>query len=90
MTMVKASDAQETLTTENLVQNYGLDYELANYSFPPGDSSILNQLNLPTLFQHRDESKDKEFIDLEHGVTIIMYSRQKSIEKRQESIATPN
>ena len=75
--------SKETLTTEQFVQNYGLDYELVDYTFVTGDSSILYDLNLQNLYDLRKEAQDTEYIDLQRGVTILVYSRQRGILERQ-------
>jgi hypothetical protein len=72
----------ETLTTEQFVQNYGLDYELVDYTFVAGDS-ILYDMNLQNLYDLRKEAQDTEYIDLQRGVTILVYSRQRGILERQ-------
>ena len=64
------------------IDRYNLDYELIGYTFINGDSTILNELDISGMIEIRDALDDIELTDLEHGVTILIYSTNKSLELR--------
>lgn len=65
--------------------NYGIEYELVNYTFPQGDSSILETLNLQNMYKRRFEYEDRLFHDIQQGVSILVYSYQKAVRRRSSS-----
>jgi len=64
------------------IERYKLDYELIGYTFINGDSTILNELNIDGMLLLKKANIDIELTDLEHGVTILIYSTNKSLELR--------
>lgn len=52
---------------------YGLDYELKDFNFQNGDSTILYQLDLEGLETFRNPSMDMEVIDPNTGLVVILF-----------------
>lgn len=65
---------KETFQSENNIQRYNLDYELVDYTFVNGDSSILNELNIVGTFHARLINEDLLLTDIQHNVKILLYS----------------
>lgn len=57
---------------------YGLDYELLDYDFPNGDSTVLNEFDITKYFVWREEDIDKSIWQLEIGLEIILFSKNRS------------
>ncbi len=68
------------ITPPTPMERYGIDYELKDYIFINGDSTVLNQLDLNSIEQYRSMSEDVEIIDSNTGLTIILF-----YEKRQRN-----
>jgi len=83
--MAQGTPTKNTLLAhgnETNIQKYELDYELIDYVFVNGDSSILNDLNINGFTSSRLYSDDLEVTDLEHGVKVLIYSELRSNEAR--------
>lgn len=63
------------------IERYGIDYEVKNYVFQNGDSTILNSIDLNYLEQFRLENSDAEVVDQTTGLVILLYyeSRKKPL-----------
>ena len=79
-----SSRFQSTPDLKSHIDRYKEDYELKDYSFENGDSTILNHLDLDNLEPLRPSSGVIEVIDPNTGLEIILYSR-----KHQLSIVEP-
>jgi hypothetical protein len=66
-------------------ERYGVDYELKDYTFVNGDSTVLEMLNLSVLEESRSEDHDVEVIDPSTGLVVILF-----YEKRSFSISPNN
>ncbi|MDG1334034.1 MAG: hypothetical protein P8P74_16985 [Crocinitomicaceae bacterium] len=64
----------EISQSETNIQRYHLDYELVDYTFVNGDSTILNELNITGAFHARRYREDLVLTDIEHNVKILLYS----------------
>ena len=64
------------------IDRYGVEYILKNYSFPPGDSTILNQLDLEAAETHRSMTENIEHFDVVTGLTLILFFEKKEITKQ--------
>ena len=62
----------------NNVERYGIDYELKDYTFINGDSTILSQLNLEALEEFRSEDESVEAIDSNTGLIVILYQEKRN------------
>tara|TARA_R110002072_G_scaffold302402_1_gene485081 strand:+ start:4104 stop:4430 length:327 start_codon:yes stop_codon:yes gene_type:complete len=69
------------IPVQSNTERYGIDYELKDYVFINGDSSILNLLNLEPLEPLRSETQNTEVIDTLNGVTIILFYEKKEINR---------
>ncbi|MBL1279175.1 MAG: hypothetical protein COA33_002840 [Fluviicola sp.] len=61
------------------IERYGVDYELKDYVFVNGDSSILNLLDIEYIEYLRSETQNIEVIDATSGVTIILFFEKKKV-----------
>lgn len=59
-------------------ERYGIDYQLKDYPFIDGDSTILNLIDLSYLEEFRTEDQDVEIIDPYTGLTVILYFEKKT------------
>lgn len=73
---------KETFQQEDNIQRYHLDYELVDYTFVNGDSSILNELNIVGTFHARLLNQDRILTDIQHNVKILLYSETRMREAR--------
>ena len=80
--MAQQPPIKETFQSENNFQRYNLDYELVDYTFVNGDSSILNELNIVGTFHARLLNEDLLLTDIEHNVKILLYSENRMREAR--------
>ena len=71
------------IVSTNNFESYGIEYELIDYSFPPGDSSILEHLGVPGAYTSRKLNDDVELYDLAKGVKILVYSYKKALSRRE-------
>lgn len=72
------SDARyQSGTTLSNVDRYGIDYELINYTFINGDSTILSGLSLENLEYSRHDSEDVIAYDKVVHVNVLLYSRKR-------------
>ncbi len=62
------------------IERYGIDYELKDYSFQNGDSTILNTINLDHYDHLRNPNHYVEVLDPSTGLTIILYHEKRSRE----------
>lgn len=58
-------------------QRYGYDYELIDYDFSSGDSTILDVLDLPSMEYLRHDTMDQAYRDTYNGVVVLIYSRKR-------------
>ncbi len=77
------SFAQESKMTIDLngidnKNHHKIDYELKEFDFPNGDSTILTHIDLISLEQFRRLNHDIEFFIPEINQTVILYSTNKS------------
>jgi hypothetical protein len=86
----------ETIQYEDNIQRYNLDYELVDYTFVNGDSSILNELNITGTFHARLLNEDLLLTDIEHNVKILLYSETRmrtarglSVPDHSQKLSTP-
>ena len=86
----------ETIQYEDNIQRYNLDYELVDYTFVNGDSSILNELNITGTFHARRYDQDLLLTDIEHNVKILLYSEVRmrnakglSVPDHSQKLSTP-
>lgn len=56
---------------------YGIEYELIDYSFQLGDSSILTAFDIKDYIHLRERFNDKEIELSDLGITVLLYSREK-------------
>lgn len=61
----------------NNIERYGIDYELKDYVFNLGDSSILNTIDLNALEQFRNSDSDIEVTDPSTGLTVILFWKKR-------------
>lgn len=71
------------IVSTNNFESYGIEYELIDYSFPPGDSSILEQVGVHGAYTSRKLNDDVELYDLAKGVKILVYSYKKALSRRE-------
>lgn len=79
------SISQTSKADENQQSNiarYRIDYQLKEYSFQNGDSTILRQLDLASYEALRQEFNDVEVQDEVTGLIIILYNRKEILERR--------
>ena len=69
--------ATEVADNETNIQRYGLDYELIDYTFVNGDSTILNELDITANFHARLLNDDLVLTDIAHNVKILLYSESR-------------
>lgn len=62
----------------NCHNRYNVDYKLADYSFPAGDSTILTQLDLESIEVYRSSTEDVVVNDPINNVNIILFKREAS------------
>ena len=74
--------AEHQLLPNDNIERYGLDYELINYTFVNGDSTILNSIYLDRALQLRLEFLDRELNDINNNLTILLYSEKRAREAR--------
>ncbi len=67
-------------------QRYGVDYELVDYPFDNGDSTILDLLDLTSIEYLRHDTFDQAYRDLDNHVVILLYSRRRMTGKDQNEI----
>ena len=86
----------ESIQHEDNIDRYNLDYELVDYTFVNGDSSILNELNITGTFHARLLNEDLLLTDIEHNVKILLYSevrmraaRGLSVPDHSQKLSTP-
>ncbi len=61
------------------VERYGVDYELKDYVFQNGDSTILNSINLDYLEQFRLQDSNLDVSDPNTGLIVtLFFERRKS------------
>jgi hypothetical protein len=72
------------------IERYKLDYELINYVFINGDSTILNALNIDGMLLSRKTNVDVELTNLEYGVRILIYSESRSKLERNVKRTKPS
>lgn len=58
-------------------QRYGIDYELVDYTFVGGDSSILDLLDLNSMEYMRHDEFDQVYRDQTNHVMVLLYSRKR-------------
>lgn len=61
------------INTPTPQERYKVDYEIADYIFINGDSTVLDLLNLDSLENMRSQANDIEVIDTATGLTVILY-----------------
>tara|TARA_Y100000385_G_scaffold257278_1_gene284352 strand:- start:1998 stop:2426 length:429 start_codon:yes stop_codon:yes gene_type:complete len=71
------------IVSTNNFESYGIEYELIDYSFPPGDSSILEHVGVHGAYTSRKLNDDVELYDLAKGVKILVYSYKKALSRRE-------
>jgi hypothetical protein len=64
---------QDPIQEPDAKDRYGIDYELKDYSFQHGDSTILFQLDLDGLESFRNPNMDVEVIDPNTGLVVILF-----------------
>ncbi len=64
------------------IERYKIDYELVNYTFVDGDSSVLNLIDLEHFDVVRKENQDIEITDSVTGLKVLIYSKVKAREKK--------
>ena len=77
----------DVVSTDN-ISSYQVEYELLDYNFIAGDSSILDLINMQEIYAIRLTDEDMVLSDLEHGVTILLYSYSKSLNRRKGELDT--
>ncbi|MFT5860721.1 MAG: hypothetical protein ACI865_002835 [Flavobacteriaceae bacterium] len=73
------------VVSANNIASYNIEYELVDYVFPSGDSSLLDLLSIQDLYASRLINDDREFYDLANGVKIQLYSYKKALARRNGS-----
>ena len=74
--------SKSTIDRNDNIARYRVDYQLKEYSFTEGDSTILNQLNLASFESLRHDVNDVEIQDEATGLIIILYSRKEMLERK--------
>lgn len=71
-------DAEKRLYTpaETYIDRYEIDYELLNYTFINGDSSILLLLNLESAEEFRKSTSNVIYHDTINNVDILLYMKE--------------
>lgn len=64
--------------TPTNLERYGIDYQLKDYPFLNGDSTVLESIDLSYLEEFRVEDQDVEIIDPSSGLTVILYFEKKN------------
>lgn len=72
------------------IERYQLDYELKDFVFVDGDSTILNAINLDAIEQVRLQGDDIEVFDYENDVTIILYSKDALLQLEKKGTTIPH
>jgi hypothetical protein len=60
-------------------QRYKVDYELKDYVFINGDSSLLNSINIDAIEYQRAQSSDIEIFNSDINQIIVLYSKDKMV-----------
>ncbi|OFZ53061.1 MAG: hypothetical protein A3D92_23460 [Bacteroidetes bacterium RIFCSPHIGHO2_02_FULL_44_7] len=58
-------------------QRYQVDYELVDYTFVNGDSTILDVLDLASMEYLRHDTMDQVYRDVNNDVAVLLYSRRR-------------
>ena len=84
----QTSKAMDVPAERNHVSHYKIDYELSNYNFIDGDSTLLNSINFDKIEAYRTELTDVEINYPSINETIILYSKRK-VHLIKSNISTP-
>lgn len=67
------------LPTKNNQERYKIEYELKDYVFINGDSTILNSINIEAIEYQRVQSTDIEIFNSDINQIIVLYSYDKMV-----------
>lgn len=71
---IQTKERYMPITTKTQTERYGVDYELVDYVFENGDSTILEQLNLDHLESLRETTRSVIVIDKALDVKVKLYA----------------
>ncbi len=76
-TLENARMIPEGNTVPSNIERYKVDYEVVNYTFIDGDSTILEQIDLNFLEQFRRPDYDSRVEDPVTGLHVLLYGSMK-------------
>ena len=76
------------LPTKNNQERYKIEYELKDYVFINGDSTILNSINIEAIEYQRVQSTDIEIFNSDINQIIVLYSLDKLVVNKERFNST--